>query len=250
MDHDLLLSGWFRERQQQLQESLATTVQNGRLCTEANTWKFACLRLFFLLMQLIPPFNRMLERGPRSNGMVRYQWQKGLPFLDDGYGGMSLPQVYCSPISSSLQGVTVQFTDDVIFQQGKKGMFQLVVNLKNLADLNIVRESLSNLDTLSGHYIIPGEATFLLQACEVEDVPEYIGDNVFRLATADEFATIGSLCQGRPVPQYYDMFRLKKELHGKPFAVVRPDRFVYAACDTEEQLQAICTGIRQTLGLA
>ena len=200
-------------------------------------------------MQLIPAFNRMLEKGSRSKGMVRYRWQSGLPFLDDGYGGMSLPQVYCSPISSSSQDVKVCFTDDVIFQQDKKGMFQLVVNLRDLADLDSAREALIGLDALSGQYVIQGEATFLVQACEVKAVPEDIGIDVFRLATADEFATIGSLCKGRPRPQYYDMFRIRKELHSKSFAIVRPDRFVYAACDTGQQLRTICGGIRQTLGL-
>lgn len=141
------------------------------------------------------------------------------------------------------------FTDDVIFQKSKKGMFQLVVLLESLADLEATRNSLHGIDKLSGDYVLAEEATFIVQASEVKGIRADIGNDVFRLATAEEFAATKSLCKDRPAPQYYDMFRMKKDLHGNSFAIVRPDRFLYAACDIVEQLHEICAGIQRTLGL-
>lgn len=61
--HEKLLSGWFCEGQQQLHESLAKTIQNGKLFTEGNSWRFTVLKLVFKFMQNFPPLNRFLERG-------------------------------------------------------------------------------------------------------------------------------------------------------------------------------------------
>ena len=76
-----------------------------------------------------------------------------------------------------------------------------------------------------------------------------VDEDVFRLATAEEFAADEIMCKARPAPQYYDMYQLKKDLHGKRFVIVRPDRFVYAACDTAAQLNSICEGIPKSLGV-
>jgi hypothetical protein len=248
-NYDRLLSGWFHERAQQLQVSLAKTISNGRLCTQGNTWKFLFTKLFLRVMQFFPSLNRKLEKGPRIEGMIRYKWQKGLPFVGSSYGGLSLPQLYCAPFSSSLKSPEVSLTDDVIFGKDKKGLFQLLVLLRSPTDASRVRNTLASLDKRSGRYIIPSEATFLVQSLKVSVVPADIGNNVFRLATADEFAATESLCGSRPKPQYYDENQISSDLHGKTFIIVRPDRFVYAACDTLEELQTICGGIQHTLGL-
>jgi hypothetical protein len=200
-------------------------------------------------MRLIPALNRKIESGPRREGMITYKWHDGLPFLNDAYGGLSLPQVYCSPVFSSSKTTEVMFTDDVIFQNSKKGMLQLVVCLQSLANLEATRKSLLSLDAMSNHYLLAEEATFIIQESIVRDIPGNIGNNVFRIATADEFAASESLCKNRPVPQYYDMYRMKNDFHRKAFAIIRPDRFLYAACDTVDQLYGICAGIQQTLGL-
>ena len=200
-------------------------------------------------MRLVPSLNRKLERGPRRDGMISYKWQEGLPFLGNSLGGLSLPQVYCAPISSSIKVLGAMFTDDVIFQKNKRGMFQLLVLLDNMADLGATRKSLLGIDELSDQYVLAEEATFIVQTLDVKVMPNEIGNDVFRLATAEEFAATDSLCKNRPAPRYYDMYRMKKDLHGKKFAIVRPDRFVYAACDTAEELYAICKRIQRTLGL-
>ena len=191
----------------------------------------------------------MLEKGPRVDGMIRYKWQNGLPFLGDAYGGITLPQVYCSPVSTSLKHEGVRFSDDVIFGKDKKGLFQLVVLLRSLAELDAARTAIHGLEKLSNNYVLPQEATFIVQASNLKGVPGCIANDVFRLATGGEFAATESLCKGRPAPKFYDMYRMRKDLYGQRYAIIRPDRFVYAACNTPEQLQVICEGIERTLGL-
>jgi hypothetical protein len=203
--------------------------------------------LFLKLIQLIPAWRRWLELGPKRAGLVRYQWEEGLPFCPNYYGGLVLPQVYCAPIDPSSADPRVMFSDDIIFRQVKDGMFQIVVLLKSLSELEESREALHNIEKMSDKYVIAGEATFIVQDSETFDSPG-IGADVFRLATAAEFAATG-LCKGRPEPQYYDMYRLSRTLRGKRFAVTRPDRFVYAACDTKDELEQICGGIQRNLGL-
>lgn len=200
-------------------------------------------------MQAIPSLNRTLERGPRVKGMIRYKWHEGLPFLGDAHGGISLPQVYCAPVSSQLKNSGVRFTDDVIFARDKVGLFQLVVLLDNLHGLRHTRNVILGLGKLSGGYILSEEATFIVRTALVGGLLSDIDDDVFRLATAEEFAADETLCKARPVPQYYDMNQLSKDLDGKRFVIVRPDRFVYAACHTASQLQSICEGIPKSLGI-
>ena len=181
--------------------------------------------------------------------MIRYHWQEDLPFLDDSCGGRSLPQVYCSPVASQSKNLEVMFTDDVIFQKSKKGMFQLVVLLEHLTDLEAIRKSLLGIDEASQNYLLAEETTFIIQRSVVDNEFIGIGNDVFRLATTEEFAATEALCKSRPVPQYYDMYRMKKDLNGKTFAVIRPDRFVYAACNTANELHSIARGMHQKIGL-
>ncbi|KAK0118530.1 hypothetical protein ONS95_007420 [Cadophora gregata] len=248
-NHEQILSGWYRERLQQLKRSLATTIDNGRLCTEGNTWRFVFMKLLLRFMQLIPPLNRKLEAGPRGQGMIRYKAEEGLPFLREFHGGISLPQVYCASLMSCSKELRVQFTDNVIFAPSKKGMFQVLVLLKNLSELTSFKSALSGIDKMSGGFLSEKEATFLVQDSKVKSSGTTVGDDVYRLATGEEFAADEDLCRGRPVPQYYDMYRIGTDLGGMTFIIVRPDKFVYAACKTAVELHRICGGIRKTLGL-
>jgi hypothetical protein len=48
-------------------------------------------------------------------------------------------------------------------------------------------------------------------------------------------------------PRYYDAYRMKHEVHGQKFVVVRPDRFVYAACSNTDELQRTAKSMPQAL---
>jgi hypothetical protein len=189
-----------------------------------------------------------LGKGRRAKGMIRYQWQECLPFLDRVYGGICLPQVFCVSLFSASKNVEVSFTDDVIFRRDKKGLFQLVVLLSDATDLGAIRKDLTGLDTLSGHYVLPHEVTTIIQACEVDVLPLQVGKDVYRLATLASLPHPTCSAKGDPAPQHYDLYQMRRDLHAKRFAIVRPDVFLYVACDSVEHLKNICSGIRKKLG--
>ncbi len=119
--------------------------------------------------------------------------------------------------------------------------------LKSLSEVDEARLALQNVDRLSGKYVLADEATYIVQSTEAQKCPE-LGADVFRLATPAEFVA-SPLCRGRAAPELYDMHKLQRELRGKRFALARPDRFVYAACNSGEELERICSGIQHNLGL-
>ena len=187
----------------------------------------------------------MLEKGPRAEGMIRYKHQPGLPFLPDGHGGRLLPQVYVWDYTSKR----VKFSDDLIFCPGKKGLLQLLLLPDSLEDVNNL---LTSVDNVTGNkYIRIEEATVLIQKhdvqpTEIQQMADYL-NAIARVATGEEFAADPDLCRNRPEPKYYDPFRIRKDVGGMKFVVVRPDRFVYAACQTSRELQDILNGLGESL---
>lgn len=166
--------------------------------------------------------------------MVRYEYSNGLPFLPEYNGGLCLPQVYCKKFGRP--DGEVFFTDDVIFRREKKGLFQLLVYLKSTDELNFSRDIIADVDYMSKGEIRASEATFLVDVLECEECEQ--GNNVYRLATGEEFAK-SPLCEGRPAPEFYDPLYLGKELKGMRFVVMRQDRFIFAACNTKDDLRAV-----------
>lgn len=233
-DHHRLLEGWYSERKQQLEESLATTVENGKFVTEGDPLR-ACLKSwYFWAIQLVPQWRRDVELGHRREGMTKYVWQpeKGMIFLPELGGGRNFPQTYCVALTGAKAG-KVRFTDDVIFSSRKRGIFQVVVLLDSMEDLKELREFLAAVDSGLERVLVPDEATFILLETTSPAMRSTTEDrDIFRLATGTEFGADEPLCRGRPQPQNYDPFRLLKEVGGKTFVILRPDRFVFAACDS------------------
>jgi hypothetical protein len=133
----------------------------------------------------------------------------------------------------------VFFSDDIIFGKGKKGTFQLLVYLKNVDELSAAHETLSGIENISKGGLYYAEVTYIIEDFDIESETIKEGStSIYCLATAEEFA--GSpLCRGRPDPEYYDPFYLAKTLGGSKFVLVRPDRFIYAACDGVIQLEKV-----------
>ncbi|KAH7403804.1 hypothetical protein BKA64DRAFT_460904 [Cadophora sp. MPI-SDFR-AT-0126] len=128
-------------------------------------------------------------------------------------------------------------------------MFQVVVLLTTPVDLPTFRKAILGIHELSRGFLREDEATFIVQDSDVNGAGMDVGDDVYRLATGEELAADKMQCKGRPAPKLYDMHRIKKEVHGMTFVIVRPDRYVYAECKTVEELQSICGGIRAKFGL-
>jgi hypothetical protein len=234
-DHEAILRAWYLERKQQLERSLAATIQNGEYVTERDVFKVFIRDWSLWFQQLVPSWRRVLEKGPRAGGMCRYTQAKSLPFLSSG--GLLLPQVYARNCSNSQ----VCFSDDLIFTKNKGGLLQLLL----LPDCVVeARRLVAGLQHLPNHELVnPREATILVQETDVDPPPlEEVDMTMARVATGEEFA-VTELCRNRPKPQHYDPYRVSKELPGMKFVLVRPDRFVYAACREDKELAAIIDGM-------
>lgn len=211
------------------------------------------------LMQLVPSWRRQLEKGSRVDGMTRYKYQPGLTFLPSHWGGSCFPQVYCVPDSCDgfdEEVASVTFTDDVIYTSKKQGLFQLVVLVDNNNEIPEASAALVDINRLSGGELRAEEATFIIQRLSDSMVGNsnkpttiHIGKDhtdVFRIASGAVFAE-SQLCINRPEPKYFDPYHLKKEMRGRRFVILRPDRFVFASCTTKEELDEAVSQISRVL---
>lgn len=236
-----LLTGWYLERKQQLEKSLAATIENGAYVCEGNRLKILFRDWYLWAIQLIPSWKHWLEMGQRRDGMVRYAYEDGVAFLPRYGGGFCFPQVYCVSLAKQQrpESPQVHFTDDVIFASHKRTLFQIVVLCPSLAAARAAHKSLCSLDADSNGELSVAEATYIIQDLHV--VPDSSSNepppstSPFRIASADEFAS-SHLCIRRPKPVFYDPHHLWKEAGGKPFLILRPDRFVFAACKDAAEL--------------
>ncbi|KAK5686546.1 hypothetical protein LTS10_002666 [Elasticomyces elasticus] len=225
-----LFEGWYKERKQQLEVSLAATVYNGSIVTEANPLKILLRDTYMWAVQLVPSWKRQLQAG-LEKPVCRYEYQPGMHFLPAMGGGVLLPQVYTRDWRGELR-----FSDDEIFAVGKQGLFQLLVILDSSIQLAEAYEELRYLARHPNDYLATSEATILVEDVDAEllaNPPENV--RLIRAASADEFAK-SALCEGRPEPSRYDPFRISKETKGKRYLIVRPDRFVFAACSSLPEL--------------
>ncbi|CAN9360054.1 unnamed protein product [Alternaria alternata] len=232
---DGLLQGWYTERKQQLDHSLASTIENGAYVCETDPLKIFVRDWYLWGMQLVPSWKRWLEQGNRKEGLTRYEWQEreNMAFLPGGSGGgKNFPQVYCVGVADKEEKKGVRFTDDVIFEQGKKGLFQLVVFIDGVLDLRCIQPLLNDIESVSGGVLRAAETTFFFKTTKMIQTSWTLPthhSNVYRLATGHEFAA-SPLCEGRPEPQYYEPDRIWRESDSKQFVILRPDRFVFATC--------------------
>ncbi|OJJ96094.1 hypothetical protein ASPACDRAFT_54915 [Aspergillus aculeatus ATCC 16872] len=232
--HHTVLRSWYLERKQQLEQSLAATIENGKFVTESQPLKASARDWYFWLIQFVPSWRRQLELGRRRNGMVRYRYLDGMPFIPELNGGVNLPQVY-----GKTSNGEIVFTDDIIFRSQREGIFQMFVYLRNDEKLSGVRKVLQEVEQLSKGTIMANNVPIMVE----ESVADVQDPNVIALATGDEFAS-SPLCNRRPEPMLYDRFALRKEVRGR-YCIVRPDRFIFAACN---DIKALHGAIRSMLG--
>ncbi|KAJ5593870.1 monooxygenase [Penicillium hispanicum] len=232
LDYEQLFRGWYLERKQQLDKSLATTVRNGEMVNAKSLVHIFIRNWGLWLLQLVPSWKHWLELGPRGDGPAQYTHSPEMPFLPELGGGLCFPQTYCIAVSQKGE---VQFTDDAIFANKAK-MFQLVVLLNDLGEVETARDDLKDIHPSS--LLSPDEATFFIPRtrCQGDDTV-HPGRSVFRTATGDEFAR-SRLCTGRPIPQGYNETLMWQSVGGKRYVILRLDRFVFAACRKAELKQA------------
>lgn len=201
--------------------------------------------------QLIPSWKHWLELGPRRDGKIRYQYTPGMAFLPKFDGGLNLPQVYCVALDKERRKEGVHFTDDVIFTPGKRGLFQLVILLQHVDELKAAWAALRDIDGVAKGEMRADEATVIihdvLAECPPSNTDNAMYGNIFRIATGEEFAQDARLCKRRPAPMYYDTYRMIREVGGKRYVILRPDRFVFAACRDRDELHEAVRKIEEVL---
>ncbi|KAK5722043.1 hypothetical protein LTR17_014479 [Elasticomyces elasticus] len=233
--HQKFLQGWYVERKQQLEHSLAATIRNGEFVTNGNFFK-AFLRDWVLwAVQLVPSWRRRIDRAGRAT--TRYHHQAGLPFLPEYGGGVNLPQVYARPLGGPTD--PLMFTDDIMFGHHKQGLFQLFVMVDEPGQLDAAVQDAESVPGLFGEFIRKAEVTVLVNdlAASYSDVRGKSSWTIARLASGDEFAREEKLCGHRPAPVLYNPWRMREELRADArFIVLRADKFVFAACRNREEL--------------
>ncbi|PWI73105.1 monooxygenase [Purpureocillium lilacinum] len=244
-NHEQLFTGWFLERKQQLESSLATTIRNGDMVNSRNPFKIFVRDWTLWFLQLLPGWKSWLELGPRIDGPTTYKYEPGMAFIPELGGGVLFSQTYCVALGGQAEVPRVQFSDDAIFAKTKESPFQIVVLLDNLDELQAARQELKVLDGASSESLSVREATFFVPRLPVsahqQKQPSEL-DGVYRAASAEEFAA-SSLCKGRPAPRGYHEDDLWKSAKGRRFVIVRPDRFIFAMCDAGGELERICSGL-------
>lgn len=238
IDYKRLLRGWYLERKQQFDISLASTVRNGDMVNSKNPFAIFVRDWGLWLLQMIPSCKRRLELGPRADGPTTYQYADGMVFMPELGGGVSFAQTYCVELGSSPKGGKVHFTDDVIFGGSRVKLFQIVVLLNDANQVESARGDLNGLDqlcpllsTLEATYFVRRESTSTPLPSDKASV-----DQVFRSATAEEFAN-SHLCVNRPPPRGYREDHMWQCVKSKRYVIVRQDRFVFAACNTRSELE-------------
>ena len=239
MDAEGALTTWYEERKQQLEASLATTIRNGNTVNTRSPLKMFLRDWGLWLLQMIPSFKRWIELGPRLDGRMQYKYQDRMAFVPGMEGGAMFSQSYCVQLGDTATKHHVRFTDDVIFSKSKIGLFQIVV----LMDNNISRpaayeKTVQGLDRISPR-LYPAEASFFIhrELANTLDIDALaLSQMVFRTATAKEFAE-SPLCEGRPYPRGYREDDMWHGACGKRFIILRSDRFVFAACNTRQELE-------------
>ncbi|KAJ6096559.1 hypothetical protein N7486_007305 [Penicillium sp. IBT 16267x] len=233
LDHEQVLEGWYSERCQQFEKSLNTTLRNGQMVSSANPVQNFIRDWAFRVMQLIPP----LSINWNSDPGVRAR------------SGTPTRMAYCVELVKPNN--RVRFTDDVIFSKEKTKLFQIVILLDKPTEAMAAIQKMDGIDDFSDGHLSVKEATLLVRANDCLPSDESNGStspSLFRTATSEEFKQ-SDLCIGRPEPLGYNDSQIWNVMKGKRFVIVRHDRFVYAACDTQAELVQAAKSLEKILPL-
>jgi hypothetical protein len=106
--------------------------------------------------------NATLKKGPRKDGMIRYQYQPGMPFLPQYGGGICFPRFYCTGLDGTQNAGRVAFTDDLIYAPLKDGLCQVVVLVDRVDEVGLAVSALAGFSQLSQGPMQDDEATIFM----------------------------------------------------------------------------------------
>lgn len=215
-----VFDAWEAERRSQIKQALDVTMERGELFDEANTLKILWRDWMLWILQRTPIVkDRMHESG---KVIPRYDYAEGMAFFPNSQGGIMFSQVYLRTADDTLM-----FSDDMIFAHGKQSLFQLVLLNDSLEQ---VREAMGELRCVRVAKQIIEEASYIVQDLGLQPAQLKIGClRVARTASADEFND-SPLSKGRMPAVGYNPHVWRSQHAGRRYVVVRPDRFVFAAC--------------------
>lgn len=216
------------EHKQQLDQSLASTIHNGKFVTEGHPLVVSLQLWYFWLIQLVPSWKWDMQLGQQKGGLVQYTHSTSMPFIPELNGGLNIPQVYCWDMCGE-----VHFTDNVIFWPQAKGLFQMFVYLQSSAELLVARNTLQKVKKWSQGEIVAAQTPFIIKNHHNEEA--VMDANMYQLASGKEFAN-SPLCNHWLEPAGYNKYLLQDKIMGS-FVIMQPDRFIFAACNGEHELQ-------------
>ncbi|KAH6667368.1 hypothetical protein B0J14DRAFT_177283 [Halenospora varia] len=229
--HEKLFEAWYMERKQQLEQSLAATIVNGNLCNERSPVKIFLREWSLWSQQLIPSWRDWLELGQRQEGLTKYAWSPGMSFLPELGGGKVFPQVFCLPCGSTATKAV--FTDDAIFGKGNTVLFPLVILLRSESEMESARRDLADLKKEHQGELRVDEAIYFIDDPSFTACTQTSQGIAHRILHTD--LSNPSIWEGLPEPIGYDGSRMRREVEGR-YVILRPDRFIFAICNTSVEL--------------
>jgi hypothetical protein len=240
---DQLLIGWTIERKKAVAVATSFVVDNGQQSNETNPIKLFIWFWVLWLLQLVPSIRRKKER-PQTEPL-KYSYENNVAFLQNFDGGKTFPQVYCRVLYAD--NGQIQFTDDVIFTSRKQGLFQLIQLVEQFSEARVDTNLLTRIDNCSNGCVIGKEMTVF---CKKQNGDEEIklANVSYAVVVTGEASENSSLSISRRGTEDYNEFRFWTTFPGKRYVIVRPDRFVFAACVDEVELEYALQKIKPTLG--
>jgi hypothetical protein len=245
-----VLKAWYEERKQQYEESLAMTLRNGNFVNTRSRIKGFLRDWGFWIAQMVPSWREALEQGPGGGRIPRYKYQDGFPFVPELGGGMLAPQVY----AMDLRTGKLCFTDDLIFGSRPPGVLRILVLLNHEEEIATTWQDLAGLGLKTSGRLHEDQATFLVHRLDsiplTFDLPATV--QVARTASGSEYDADDQLRAGAPAHSaQYDANVFRTALGPNVrHVILRHDRFIYAACDSREQLLLVVEQLPAKLGIA
>lgn len=243
---DTLFNAYSDERRQIIRQALDYTMYNGEIATLKTPWKVFIRDWGLWLLQQIPGIREQVQTIPMR--VPEYQYEQGMAFLPNVGGGRSFYQVGCKRLGRD----EVIYTDDIVFAQGKKGVFQLVVLLDGMSELPKAVKDLETVSSMSDDAKqLIDEATVLLpsgtsSSKDLENTKLPPATTVIQEANYTEFAN-SSLLETRSEPAGYTGGELRKQHGNRKYVITRQDRIVFAACRTMEELRQAVEAMQRVL---
>ena len=232
-----MFDAWESERKAQIKQALNLTMERGAMFEISNPLKVFWRDWMLWILQRTPVIkDKMHESGKQP---PRYHYSDGMPFFPDLQGGVTFSQVYLRTSDG-----TVMLSDDMVFRLDKRSLLQLVVLAESLGEAERAAEDLGKLKVADE---IVQEASYIVQDMRVETADlKANGLDVARVASAKEFNN-SPLREGRMPPEGYKPHIWKSQHAGRRYVVVRPDRFVFAACRDLSELSMVLKAVEKVL---